>query len=506
MSKSGSFQRKLQSLKYQVLLLALLPIAGFSFTGYSSYKDAQKLNGLLTEVHTGLVPTLESIASFNLARESLKAHVWEALAHENNLQDRTAMAKDLSEDAANIQAAMKSYQETPFGDYEKDHFPMVKKSTEEYLAQVTQLQTLLQSSSLEDLHTAKSIMDGRLHEIDKLIGDYSDEVIRQEYASAESDKKLAQTTEKKIIAFLLTVTLAIGGGVALLLILLGYRIVSKVSLTSETVEGASAQVAVAIEQLSAASTELAQSSTRTAASLEEAVATVEEIGAIVNVNSASSKQASQLAQQSSETARNGEKELQHLFGSIQNISQSSAKMLEIIDVIDDIAFQTNLLALNASVEAARAGEQGKGFAVVAEAVRTLAQRSAVAAKDINQLISTSATQVTQGVTASQESRQVLQSILENINKVTAINNEIAQGSEEQSQRIHQLSQALEVLDTSSQNNAASAEEISATAAEIATQTEAVQEQIHELGILIDGGHLAIETPTAELIPQWRRAT
>ncbi|HEX7674209.1 MAG TPA: methyl-accepting chemotaxis protein [Bdellovibrio sp.] len=501
MARSGSVKAKLKSLKYQILFLALVPIAGFSFTGLSSYKDIQGLNAQLNSVHEGLVPTLESLSGFDLARESLKAHVWEALSHEGNIDDRKEMADDLVHDMADVKEYLSDYSKTPLGPYEKEHFPETKKATEEYLLLVEQIQTLLKSPSVEDLHKAKSIMDGRLHELDKIVGEYSEEVIKQEYKEAEEDRIEAEKTEKKAVSFLILSTLLIGGGVALLLILLGRRIVKKVSMTSETVEASSSQVAVAIEQLSAASTELAHSSTRTAASLEEAVATVEELSTLVSGNSKHSKLASDLAQKSSETAVNGEKELKSLFASMQNISSSSKKMLEIIDVIDDIAFQTNLLALNASVEAARAGEQGKGFAVVAEAVRTLAQRSAVAAKDINQLISTSANEVHQGVKASENSGQVLHSILENINKVTTINNEIAAGSEEQAQRIQMLSTALEALDSSSQNNAASAEEISSTATEIASQSEAVQGQIHELGIMIDGGHEGEDPLVASISPR-----
>ncbi|MDG0817621.1 HAMP domain-containing methyl-accepting chemotaxis protein [Bdellovibrio svalbardensis] len=468
-------------------MLAFLPIAGFSFTGYSSYKDVQSLNELLDSVHQGLVPSIESIAAFDLGRESLNGHVWEALAHENDINSRTEMAKDLTADIANIQEAVESYKKTSFDSFEKEHFPTVEKDTKEYLSLAKQIQTLLISENPADLLSVKKIMDGRIHDLNKVVGEYSDKVISQEYANAEADRKLAKATESRVVKFLIVATVLMGGGVAMLLILLGRRIVVKVSLTSHAVEAASTQVAVAIEQLSAASNELAQSSTRTAASLEEAVATVEEIGAQVSINSESSKKASDLARLSSETASSGEKELKNLFECMQSISKSSKKMLDIIDVIDDIAFQTNLLALNASVEAARAGEQGKGFAVVADAVRTLAQRSAEAAKDINQLISTSANQVDQGVKASQVSSEVLRSICENINKVMTLNNEIAHGSEEQTQRILLLSQALEVLDSSSQSNASSAEEVSSTAAEIASQSEAVQGQIHELGVLIDGG-------------------
>jgi methyl-accepting chemotaxis protein len=292
--------------------------------------------------------------------------------------------------------------------------------------------------------------------------------------------------EHKAMLYLASVTFVMGGGVAIALMVLGKRIVNKVSQTSETVEHSSVQVSAAIEQLSAASNELANASTKTAASLEEAAATVEELSELVGNNCESSKKAAELAEHSSERATSGESELKQLLNFMQNISASSKKMLEILDVIDDIAFQTNLLALNASVEAARAGEQGKGFAVVAEAVRNLAQRSAVAAKDINVLISKSADEVNEGVKASSKSGDVLRVILADIKKISAINREIAAGSEEQSNRINMLSQAIEVIDTSSQGNAASAEEISATSLEIAGQSEAVQRQIQGLGTLIHG--------------------
>lgn len=488
MANSGTWGQKAKSLKYQILFLSALPILGFSFTGYSSYKDIQGLNALLEGVHTGLVPTIESLGKFELARESLKGHVWEAMAHENDLKDRIEMSDDLVHDIANVKEGLAAYEKTPQDSYEKEHFPKVKKATEEYVLLATRLQTLLRSEKASDLKEAKEIVYGPMQQLDGVLGEYAEAVIKKEYAEAETDKLAAKAMEHKAITFLIAMTLLIGGGVATLLMVLGRRIVNKVSHTSETVESASSQVAVAIEQLSAASTELAHASTKTAASLEEAVATVEELSTLVGSNSAHTKKASELAVKTNHTATSGEQELKSLFTSMQSISASSKRMIEIIDVIDDIAFQTNLLALNASVEAARAGEQGKGFAVVAEAVRTLAQRSAVAAKDINQLITQSSEEVGQGVKASEQSGQVLRSILEDIAKVMTINNEIALSSEEQASRISMLSQALEALDTASQGNAASAEEISATATEIASQTEAVQVQIHDLGILIDGGH------------------
>ena len=216
MARSGSVKAKLKSLKYQILFLALVPIAGFSFTGLSSYKDIQGLNAQLNRVHEGLVPTLESLSGFDLARESLKAHVWEALSHEGNIDDRKEMADDLVHDIADVKEYLSDYSKTPLGPYEKEHFPETKKATEEYLLLVEQIQTLLKSPSVEDLHKAKFIMDGRLHELDKIVGEYSEEVIKQEYKEAEEDRIEAEKTEKKAVSFLILSTLLIGGGVALL--------------------------------------------------------------------------------------------------------------------------------------------------------------------------------------------------------------------------------------------------------------------------------------------------
>ncbi|MBS1970217.1 MAG: methyl-accepting chemotaxis protein [Bdellovibrionales bacterium] len=490
MRTESSFVMKLKSLKYQILFLSMLPIAGFCVSGYSSYLDIKGLNGLLEDCHNDLVPTLEALGDFDTAREVVKTHIWEGLAHPNDVEDRKKMSDDLPKDISDIQVALSAYEKTKFGPYEKANYPNIKKDIEEYLKRTHELAALIRSQNPQDLAKAEEIMDTEMRRLDEAIDKYSDEVTKEGHAEAMADKALAKEMEHKAMVYLASVTFVMGGGVAIALMVLGKRIVSKVSQTSETVELSSVQVSAAIEQLSAASNELANASTKTAASLEEAAATVEELSELVGNNCESSKKAADLAEHSSARATSGEGELKQLLNFMQNISASSKKMLEILDVIDDIAFQTNLLALNASVEAARAGEQGKGFAVVAEAVRNLAQRSSVAAKDINVLISKSAEEVNEGVKASSKSGDVLRVILEDIKKISAINREIAAGSEEQSNRINMLSQAIEVIDTSSQGNAASAEEISATSLEIAGQSEAVQKQIQDLGTLIHGKNAA----------------
>lgn len=172
---------------------------------------------------------------------------------------------------------------------------------------------------------------------------------------------------------------------------------------------------------------------------------------------------------------------------MNDISKSSKKIEEIIAVIDDIAFQTNLLALNASVEAARAGEHGKGFAVVADAVRSLAQRSAIAAKDITGLIKESVEKIERGTLKSAKSGEMLQSIVQSVKKVSDLNNEISVASEEQSTGIAQIGKAMNQLDQSVQTNAASSEEIAGTADEINNQAQIMKNVVDELNVVVYGG-------------------
>lgn len=177
---------------------------------------------------------------------------------------------------------------------------------------------------------------------------------------------------------------------------------------------------------------------------------------------------------------------------------------EIINVIDDIAFQTNLLALNAAVEAARAGEQGKGFAVVAEAVRSLAQRSAVAAKDISDLIKNNVEKSHHGSSVASSSGKALQEILVSVIKVADLNSEIATGSEEQSFGIEQISKAMNQLDTATQSNAASSEEVRGSSEQMAHQGEILAQLVHDLYDLVHGEKE--HTPTEARGPSKTSAT
>ncbi|MFN7824037.1 MAG: methyl-accepting chemotaxis protein [Pseudobdellovibrionaceae bacterium] len=214
---------------------------------------------------------------------------------------------------------------------------------------------------------------------------------------------------------------------------------------------------------------LSRSASSAAASLEETVSSLEELSSIVKTNADNAREANAISQKSKESAEQGEKEIKKLIEAMSEMAQGSKKIEEITTVIEDIAFQTNLLALNAAVEAARAGEQGRGFAVVADAVRNLAQRSASAAKDISNLISSTVQKSTQGAEIATQSGAVLSEIVTQVKKVADLNSEISVASQEQATGLEQISKAMNDLDKSVQSNAGSAVGISDSAKNLSGQ-------------------------------------
>lgn len=271
------------------------------------------------------------------------------------------------------------------------------------------------------------------------------------------------------------------------------QIILTLTAVTDDLSNSASTITSSSDQLSAASQSLSSGATEGAASLEETVSSMEEISGMVKLNADHASEAASLSRSSSDAADEGEKEIQNLVSAMSGISASSKKIEEIITVIDDIAFQTNLLALNAAVEAARAGEQGKGFAVVAEAVRTLAQRSAVAAKDITGLIKESVEQIEQGSKIADQSGAVLKNIVSSVKKVSDLNGEIATASRQQSEGLGQISTAMNQLDQVTQTNAASAEEAAASAEELSAQAQILQTMVLKLNGIIRGGDRSLKS-------------
>lgn len=288
-------------------------------------------------------------------------------------------------------------------------------------------------------------------------------------------------------AFLALIFSLVGVAVAMLVaILLTKSLTTSLRSVSGTLRTGSSEVSQASGQMSLAAQSLSSSSTEAAASLEETVASLEQLYGMVNQNSNSSKNAATLSLESARLAETGDKEISSLVSAMNEISESSKKMSDIITVIDDIAFQTNLLALNASVEAARAGEQGKGFAVVAEAVRALAQRSAGSAKEIDNIIKDTIVKVSTGANIALESRDTLKKIVASIKQTNELSSQIAEGSLEQSHSLEQINKAMTHLDQATQKNAASAEETAATSEQLSHQSQVLLQAVHSLSEIIDG--------------------
>ncbi|WP_313771686.1 methyl-accepting chemotaxis protein [Comamonas aquatica] len=238
-----------------------------------------------------------------------------------------------------------------------------------------------------------------------------------------------------------------------------------------SVRHGSDNVATASSEIAQGNQDLSARTESQASALEETSASMEELGSTVKQNADNARQANQLAQNASNVAMQGGQVVAQVVDTMKGISESSAKIADIISVIDGIAFQTNILALNAAVEAARAGEQGRGFAVVAAEVRSLAGRSAEAAKEIKALITASVQRVDQGTSLVDQAGATMNEVVQSIRRVTDIMGEISAASSEQSAGVAQVGEAVTQMDQATQQNAALVEEMSAAATSLHGQAQ-----------------------------------
>ena len=252
------------------------------------------------------------------------------------------------------------------------------------------------------------------------------------------------------------------------------RAVAQLRDTMGGIRAASESVATASSQIEQGNLDLSSRTETQASSLQQTASSMEEMSATVRHNADTALEANRLSSQVAGGAAESGRNFAQVRQKMEAIKQTSARIADINAVIDGIAFQTNILVLNAAVEAARAGEQGRGFAVVAAEVRSLAQRSAQAAREIKTLIADSVAQVDEGYDLAEATARSIDEVIVQVQRVSQLMGEVASGSSEQSQGIAQVNQAVTLLDQATQQNAALVEESSAAASSLRDQAERLQ--------------------------------
>ncbi len=255
------------------------------------------------------------------------------------------------------------------------------------------------------------------------------------------------------------------------------RMCERLSTVVTAVRKSSDEIATGSQQIAGSNMDLSVRTEQQAANLEQTASAMEEFNGTVQTTADTAVQARDLAQHASHVALHGADVMGQVVSTMDDISMSSRKIADITSVIDGIAFQTNILALNAAVEAARAGEQGRGFAVVASEVRSLAQRSSTAAKEINALINSSVTKVEAGSSLVTNAGEAMNNIVTQVQKVSDLIHEISAASKEQTQGIQLVSEAVNQLDGATQQNAAMVEESAAAASNLSDQARELVRQV-----------------------------
>lgn len=296
------------------------------------------------------------------------------------------------------------------------------------------------------------------------------------------DKQVFDTFLQILIANIIAMVVVITAVLATIV----KDIVTSMDKVTRDLEESSQEIAAASSQLDAASQKLAEGTTEQAASIQETSSTLEETESMVQQNRDNTQQAAVLAKKSKEYASKSNAEMQKMMDAMEDLKKSSAEIGKIIKVIDEIAFQTNILSLNAAVEAARAGDAGKGFAVVAEEVRSLAQRSAQAAKDTAVIIDSNIAMSDNGVKIANDVQESVSEIDIQSKKVSELLDEISVATDEQAQGVGQINKAIAQMEMVMSSNAQSAEESASASKALYEQTLNMRDVISNLNAIVKG--------------------
>ncbi len=500
------------SLKSKLLLLSSVGIAGsilMALVGYFALVAANKTETFLAE---DAMPSLVLISGINdLANNVREVELSASIA--GNVDEVRADEKAAETYVVRVAEKVSQYEKAIDNDEERRLFSTFSNRWAAYRVAVSETFTRAKSgdySGLDELRRRARVDSGKAFRelgdaLDALVN-FNDKAVQEAHASAVSAGQRAVATLAVLAVVVAVLLLAFGTWMRKVLLrqfggepskaLEVARAVAKgnLSLPIDLVSGDSGSVMASLKEMQSslsetvlqvrrsaegvatASTEISLGnndlSARTeqqASALEQTSASMEQLGSTVKQNADSAREASRLAATASAVATQGGEAVGQVVETMKGINESSKRIVDIISVIDGIAFQTNILALNAAVEAARAGEQGRGFAVVASEVRGLAQRSAKAAKEIKDLIATSVERVEQGSAQVDRTGSTMQELVASIRTLTTLIAEISHASGEQSAGVSQVGEAVSQMDRATQQNAALVEESAAAAQSLKEQ-------------------------------------
>ncbi|MGZ3773622.1 MAG: HAMP domain-containing methyl-accepting chemotaxis protein [Pseudobdellovibrionaceae bacterium] len=477
------FGRQFGSLKGKLFLLTALPVFFILTISAYTFNGIENEAKVITSLGNERIPLTFYLSDLQATISDLGRTTWLALGSYDNLGRRKKFLNLAREDKTHADQDLAALAKFALNEKNQENLKTVQDHWREFQNIAEQVWVLLEQDKTEDAR--KYIFANFVIHVSPMVNTLK-EMNQINFSINGNMVKEALTNSQNIKQVFWVVSISVCFAIFLVGLILSVRLSKSLINISNNLYTAGDQVGLTSEILSTSSQQLSAGATEGAASLEETTASVEELSSMVRLNAQRAKEAAQLSQTSQRSAGEGDGEIKRLIHAMSDISKSSKKIEEIINVIDDIAFQTNLLALNAAVEAARAGEQGKGFAVVAEAVRNLAQRSSSAAKDITVLIHDSVVKIDNGVKIADQSGVVLTDIVTSIKKVSELNNEIADASEQQSQGLNQISKAMNQLDAVTQQNATAAEQSATSAGKMSSQAATMQSIVNELSGVVYG--------------------
>jgi methyl-accepting chemotaxis protein len=430
---------------------------------WSAHEISQDL-GHATKVS---FPAIQEMTLADMMHDGMRAVVVESLLFsvKGERESLASLATEAEEKSAEFQAHIDALEKLPLSNTVKGEIQLVRGALKEYGDLTVQITSLAKDAKDAEAMALFPTFMKSFRVLEEKMESMGELIAKETGATQESAAKVQMTN--------IIVSLFFASLIALLCWMSARMLNAQLKFYVDQLMSRSQQMRAIDQVLLEATNLLAENSSQNAASLEESSATVTQLYAIGEENAKAAGQNAANSLKAQELANLGVEGLKKLSDAVKTIQASSVQMKEITQVIDDIAFQTNLLALNAAVEAARAGEHGRGFAVVADAVRSLAQKSAQAAKQIQQLISTSSDQVNTSSKLSEQAQSNFAQIQAQISSVYSLNQELAGRNSEQSLSIGQMRASLEALQNSAQTTAETAENLRTNSQESSGVTSSV---------------------------------